>query len=80
MDLHHQYAVKFNTGYFISKTEKDGYGTTRVEAEAHTCWSRAGAARIFNDYIKKKWNKTMGDKPIFEVIKVHRPQLIHHAW
>ncbi len=79
MDLHHQYAVKLSTGYFVSKTE-DGYSSTRDEAQAHTSWSRQGAARMFDDYIKQKWNVTMGDPPSFEVVKVHRPQKIAHPW
>ncbi len=81
MDLHHQYAVKLaGSTRYVAKDEKGAYTTTSQENEAHTSWSRQGAARMAEDYIKKAWNVTMGEKPTFEIVKVRRPQKIAHPW
>lgn len=70
----------YSSPTYIAKGEKDEYTTTTKEGEAHTSWSRQGAARMAEDYLKKAWNVTMGEKPTFEIVKVKRPVKIHHPW
>ena len=94
MDLHHQYAARkisggdpaaYMYGYgaslqYIALNAEGDYTLTTEEKEAHTAWTRGLAARMIEDYVKKAWNVTMGDKPQFEIVKVKRPAKIHHPW
>ena len=87
MDLHHRYAARRSSTVwgagviyqYIAVNEEGEYRLTNTESEAHTSWSRGGAARIVREYYDKAWNPTTGgEKPVFEIVKVRRPIKIAH--
>ena len=77
--LHYKYAVRIGTQW-VSIDDKGKYRLVGEEKNAETRWDIRGALGIGDRYIKAVWNVTMGEKPAFEIQKVHRPQRIHHAW
>ena len=79
MDLHHKYAVKIRH-MWVSENENGSYSLVTTEKDAVTRESRRGAITLGRQFLKSNWNVTMGEKPELKIVKVHRPQLIHHAW
>lgn len=79
VNLHYKYAVRIGVKW-ITVNDKDKYDLTSDQKKAATRWDIRGALGIQERYLKAAWNLTMGDKPTMVVVKVHRPQIIHHWW
>jgi hypothetical protein len=79
LNLHYKYAIMVGTRW-VSKNDEDKYYLSSDEKDAEARWDMRGALAIKDRYVYATWNKTMGDKPIMEVKKIHRPQRIHHWW
>lgn len=79
LNLHYRYAVKTQSLY-IALDEEGKYSLTSDKDKAEARWDMRGALGIRERYLSATWNITMGDKPEFEITKIHRPQHIHHWW
>jgi hypothetical protein len=80
MDLHHQFAVKINSGW-LAHDEERGWYITIDEKLAVTRHSRHNAVITAEVYIKQSWNVTMNTpKPTFEAVRVERKQRMFLPW
>ena len=79
LNLHYKYAVKVDN-LFITKNDEGQWFLSNDEKVAEARWDVRGALAVYEQYIKEKWNPRLGAKPAPSVVKVHRPQRLHHWW
>lgn len=79
LNLHYRYAAR-TRGMWVTVNDKGEYDLTSDKKKAEVRWDIRGALGIKDRFINATWNVTMGDKPVVEIEKIHRPQRIHHWW
>lgn len=78
--LHWKYAVKIESRWVSLNEESDNYYLSSYRKNADTRWDIRGAKGIYERYIAQTWNKTMGEKPVMNIVKIHRPQRLNLVW
>jgi len=78
MDIHYKYAAKLvGSVLWIGENDEGNPCLVSDEKKASTRWNGYLAIRMIEHYMNHGWNPMLGgDRPTFEVVKVHRPQKI----
>ena len=77
--LHWKYAVKIGSQW-VALNENGTYYLSSYKKNAETRWDIRGAQGIKERYISNVWNTSMGEAPVLNIVKIHRPQRLNLVW